>query len=124
MYLTGYTPSPLDRFGRPVAEIVKTSLGASAMVPWEQSADIVSVITKLKSEGVTIVAIEQAEGSVSLFDAVPPENVAYIFGNEITGITPDVLSLCDQIIEIPMAGQKESLNVSVTAGIVLFQKPV
>ena len=124
IYLTGYTPAPRDRFGRPVAEIVKTSLGASAMVPWVQSADIVPVLAELKADGVTIVAIEQAAGSVSLFDFVPPENVAYIFGNEITGVTPDVLALCDQIVEIPMMGQKESLNVSVTAGIVLFQKPI
>jgi tRNA G18 (ribose-2'-O)-methylase SpoU len=124
IFLTGYTPAPLDRFGRPVAEIIKTSLGASAMVLWGQAVDIVLVIVQLKSEGVTVVAIEQAETSVSLFDFVPPEKVAYIFGNEITGITPDVLALCDQIVEIPMAGQKESLNVSVTAGIVLFQRPV
>ena len=124
IFLTGYTPAPLDRFGRPVAEIVKTSLGASAMVPWEQSVDIVPVLTTLKAEGVSIVAIEQAAQSHSLFDVVPPQNVAYIFGNEITGITSDVLALCDQVVEIPMRGQKESLNVSVTAGIVLFQKPV
>lgn len=124
IFLTGYTPAPLDRFGRPVAEIVKTSLGASAMVPWAQEADIVPVLEKLKAEGVTIIAIEQAENSHSLFDLLPPINVAYIFGNEITGITPDVLALVDQVVEIPMQGEKESLNVSVTAGIVLFQKPV
>jgi len=124
IFLTGYTPAPLDRFGRPVAEIVKTSLGASAMVPSEQSADIVPVLTQLKADGVTIVAIEQAAGSVSLFDFVPPEKVAYIFGNEITGVTPDVLALVDQIVEIPMRGEKESLNVGTTAGIVLFQRPV
>ena len=124
IFLTGYTPAPLDRFGRPVGEIVKTSLGASMMVPWVQAVDIVSVISELKATGVTVVAIEQAESSVSLFDFVPPENVAYIFGNEITGVTPDELALCDQIVEIPMLGEKESLNVSVTAGIVLFQRPV
>ncbi len=124
IFLTGYTPAPLDRFGRPVAEIVKTSLGASAMVPWGQSVDIAPVIAQLKAEGVIVVAIEQSEASISLFDFRPPEKVAYMFGNEITGITLDVLTLCDHIAEIPMAGQKESLNVSVTAGIVLFQKPL
>lgn len=124
IFLTGYTPAPLDRFGRPVGEIVKTSLGASATVPWGQAVDIVPIITQLQAEGVKVVAVEQAETSVSLFDFIQPENVAYIFGNEITGITPDVLALCDQIVEIPMQGEKESLNVSVTAGIVLFQRPV
>ena len=124
IFLTGYTPAPLDRFGRLVAEIVKTSLGASAMVPWEQSTDISAVIVKLQKEGIAVVAIEQAVGSVSLFEYTPSEKVAYIFGNEITGVTDDVLMQCDQVVEIPMLGQKESLNVSVTAGIVLFQKPV
>ena len=123
IFLTGYTPAPLDRFGRPVAEIVKTSLGASAMVSWERSEDIAPVLATLQESGVTVVAVEQAPQSVSLFDFVPPENVAYIFGNEITGITEDVLALVDRVVEIPMLGQKESLNVSVTAGIVLFQKP-
>ena len=121
IFLTGYTPTPLDRFGRPVAEIVKTSLGASAMVPWEHRDDISSVLTQLKRDGATIAAIEQAPQSVSLFDFVPPEHVAYIFGNEITGVTENVLAQVDVVVEIPMLGQKESLNVSVTAGIVLFQ---
>ena len=124
LYLSGYTPAPLDRFGRPVAEIIKTSLGASAMVPWEQVTDIAPLIALLQAEGVMVVAIEQAVGSVSLFDFSEPKNVAYILGNEITGITPDVLALCDQVLEVPMQGEKESLNVSVTAGIVLFQKRV
>ena len=93
------------------------------MVPWEQSTEIASVISTLKEQTVMVVAVEQTTNSVSLFNFVPPENVAYIFGNEITGITPEVLTLCDQVVEIPMGGQKESLNVSVTAGIILFQKP-
>ena len=122
IFLTGYTPAPLDRFGRPVAEIIKTSLGASAMVPWEQSDDVVSVIQTLKSNGVEIVAIEQSVAAVSLYDFIPAPDVAYIFGNEITGVPKDVLAICDRVVEIPMSGQKESLNVSVTVGIVLFHK--
>ena len=122
IYLTGYTPAPLDRFGRPVGEIVKTSLGASSMVPWEKVEDITEVIKKLRTAGVTIVAVEQATNSVSLFDFKIPKQVAYIMGNEITGVIPEVLALCDHIIEIPMSGQKESLNVSVSTGIVLFQR--
>lgn len=122
IFLTGYTPAPLDRFGRPVAEITKTSLGASLMVPWEQSADIGEVISTLRNAGVLVVAIEQAKTALSLFSFTPPQSIAYIFGNEITGITPDVLDRTDAVVEIPMQGQKESLNVATTVGIVLFQK--
>ena len=122
IFLIGYTPAPLDRFGRPVAEIIKTSLGASAMVPWEQSGDVVSVIQTLKSKGVQIVAIEQASESILLDEFIPTDDVAYIFGNEITGVPRAVLDICDSVVEIPMRGAKESLNVSVTVGIILFQK--
>lgn len=122
LYLVGYTPHPIDRFGREVAEIKKTSLGASTMVPWQAADDIEALILKLQSQGVTIVAVEQTPQSVSLYDFSLPTNVAYIFGNEITGVPPEVVTLCDQTIEIPMKGRKESLNVSVTVGIVLFQK--
>jgi tRNA G18 (ribose-2'-O)-methylase SpoU len=122
IFLVGYTPAPTDRFGRLVPEIVKTSLGASAMVPWEKVEDINLIIQRLKKEDAFVVAVEQSIGSVSVFDFSAPENIAYIFGNEITGVQNDVLSQCDAIIEIPMFGQKESLNVSVSVGIVLFQK--
>lgn len=121
IHLTGYTPAPIDRFGRPVGEIVKTSLGASSMVPWEKVEDINEVIRRLQSAGVTVIAVEQAANSISLFDFKIPEKVAYIMGNEITGVIGETLELCDGIIEIPMNGQKESLNVSVSTGIVLFQ---
>jgi 23S rRNA (guanosine2251-2'-O)-methyltransferase len=123
LYLAGYTPHPIDRFGREVAEIKKTSLGASTMVPWTAADDIEALILKLQSQGVTVVAVEQTPQSISLYDFTPPVSVAYIFGNEITGVLPEVVSLCDAVVEIPMHGRKESLNVSVTTGIVLFQKP-
>lgn len=122
IFLTGYTPTPKDRFGRVVPEIQKTSLGASDMVAWEQG-DIYKVVQMLKSINVCVVAVEQHENSVSLYDFKPPEKVAYIFGNEVDGVTADITSLCDHIVEIPMRGSKESLNVSVTAGIVLFANP-
>ncbi len=122
--VTGYTPTPTDRFGRVVPEIHKTSLGASVMVPWVHYATTAEAIVALQAEGVTIVAVEQSDQSISLYDFVPPTNIAYIFGNEIEGVPADILTLCDTVLEIPMLGQKESLNVSVTAGIVLFQKPL
>jgi 23S rRNA (guanosine2251-2'-O)-methyltransferase len=124
IFLTGYTPAPRDRFGRTDQEIDKTSLGASLSVPWEQVPSIEVLIANLKAAGVCVVAVEIAPGSVSLYDFVPPPRVAYIFGNETEGIPPAVLALADEILEIPMAGQKESLNVSVTAGVVLLHHPL
>jgi tRNA G18 (ribose-2'-O)-methylase SpoU len=122
LYLAGYTPHPIDRFGREVAEIKKTSLGASTLVPWTAAADMQALILKLQSQGVTVVAVEQTPESISLFDFTEPPSVAYIFGNEITGVLPEVVAMCDAVVEIPMNGRKESLNVSTATGIVLFQK--
>ena len=122
LYLAGYTPHPIDRFGREVGEIKKTSLGASTMVPWAAAEDIKLLIGKLKEQGMTVVAVEQTPQSVSLYEFTEPKEVAYVFGNEITGVVPEVVALCDCVVEIPMQGRKESLNVSVTTGIILFQK--
>ncbi len=121
IYLTGYTPAPEDRFGRQVAEISKTALGAEKFVAWEKNEDILAVVQKLKTEGVTVVAVEQSNNSVMLNDFVVPEKVAYMFGSETAGVPPEVLAEVDMVLELPMLGQKESLNVSVTAGIVLFR---
>ncbi len=123
IFLTGYTPSPVDRFGRIDSEIKKTSLGAVATVPFEYVADVEMVVVTLKQQGVEIVAVEIAPGSISLYDYKPAGHVAYIFGNEVEGVTKDVIELADQILEIPMGGIKESLNVSVTAGVVLLHHP-
>lgn len=120
--LTGYTPAPLDRFGRPDTAIAKTSLGACDYVPWRQVADIIGVIKALQAKGVQVIAVEQDPRAVSLRSfVVPVGDTAFIFGNEITGVEPEVLDIVDTILELPMLGQKESLNVSVTAGIVLYQ---
>lgn len=121
IYLTGYTPAPEDRFGREVAEISKTALGAEKFVAWEKVEDILLVVQKLKAEGVTVVAVEQSKSSVMLSDFAIPEKVAYIFGSETEGVPLEVLAEVDAVLELPMLGQKESLNVSVTAGIVLFR---
>ena len=123
--LVGYTPSPIDRFGRQQPEIKKTSLGASAMIPFqtkESGEDILKYIEELKSDGFTIVALEQTAGSISLYDFVVPQKVVYIVGNEIDGVSLELLSVCDLVIEIPMAGKKESLNVGVATGVLLFYK--
>ena len=123
IYLSGYTPRPLDRFGRVQPEIEKTSLGASAIVPWEDlKNDPLPTLQELTRAGVTVVAIEQDPRAVSLYDFTPPEDVVYVFGNEIEGVSSELLDVADVIVEIPMHGTKESLNVSVAAGIILFAR--
>lgn len=129
IYLCGPTPDPIDRFGREQKEIAKTSLGATQSIPWEhigviesRSAQaVLALCTKLQQEGFTVVAVEQSAQSVDLYDFVVPQKVAYIFGAEVEGVLPELISAADVVLELPMRGMKESLNVSVTAGIVLFQ---
>ena len=123
IYLCGYTPAPIDRFGREVAEIKKTSLGASQTVSWVALSSVEEAITAVKQRGCTVVAVEQTKESVSLYDFTPPACVAYIFGNEISGVSQDALQAADVSLEIPMAGMKESLNVSVTVGVVVLHHP-
>ncbi len=120
IFLTGYTPTPIDRFGRERTEIAKTSLGATHTVPYESAPDIEALIIQLKEKGVRVIAVEQTEESLDYRTVSLNRDVAFIFGNEITGVEPGVLKLCDAHIMIPMAGSKESLNVSVCAGIILF----
>jgi tRNA G18 (ribose-2'-O)-methylase SpoU len=123
IFLTGYTPAPLDRFGRPNAKFAKAALGAERSMPWERSEDIAVLIRELKAKGITVVAVEQAPGSLSYADFAAP-SAAFIFGNEVAGLPPGVVAEADAVVEIPMRGKKESLNVSVAAGIVLFSPGV
>lgn len=120
VFLVGYTPAPTDRFGRVQQEIEKTSLGASATVPWEQVATTRELIERLQADGVMVAAVELTQNSISLKDFVEPDQVAYVVGNEVDGVSKEVLTLADVIVALPMLGKKESLNVSVTAGIVLY----
>lgn len=121
IFLTGYTPTPVDRFGRVQTEIEKTSLGAVHVVEWEHNESIEDVLEHLRKEGVEIVAIEQHSRSAHYYTHRPSGDVAYIFGNEVEGIPNDVCRDADAVLEIPMLGLKESLNVSVTAGIILYK---
>lgn len=125
--LSGYTPYPKlpEKDGRlpHIAEkltkqIHKTALGAEEMVPFEYLPE--PDITMLKNNGYTVVGLEQDERSVMLNNYKRPEKIALLLGEEVEGITSDLLALCDDIIEIPMVGKKESFNVSVAAGIALF----
>jgi len=120
IFLTGYTPTPLDKYERPVKEIAKTALGAEKSIPWE-TCSFEDCVLKLKKENVQMVAIEQAESSVPYRKVNILFPVAFVLGNEVTGLEPEVLRHCDVIAEIPMKGEKESLNVSVAGGIAIFQ---
>jgi 23S rRNA (guanosine2251-2'-O)-methyltransferase len=122
VFLCGYTPAPADRFGRTQAEIEKTSLGACNLVSWDHVTDLPQLISDLQKDGVTVVAVEQSDDSVLLTDFQVPDKVAYIVGNEVEGVSDEALELADVIVELPMLGEKESLNVSVTAGIVLYHQ--
>lgn len=120
IFLTGYTPSPIDRFGRVQKEMLKTSLGAAHTVPYESVEDILELLPRLGNEGVDIVAVEQTDRAIPYKDFMCTKDTAFIFGNEVMGVEQDVLLNVTDHITIPMYGTKESLNVSVCAGIILF----
>ena len=120
IYLTGYTPAPLDRFGRKRKDLAKSALGAEEFVAWEQKKNIFSLLLKLKKENFLIISIEQAKNSVDYKKVKLISRNAFIVGAEVTGISKNILEKCDVIAEIPMRGKKESLNVSVACGIALF----
>lgn len=106
----------------PSAEIHKSAIGAEFSVGWEYSQQTMSVIERLKAEGYTIVSVEQTVNSVSLdsFKPSPEEKYAFVFGNEVAGVSQDVVDASDFALEIPQYGTKHSLNVSVSVGIVLW----
>jgi tRNA G18 (ribose-2'-O)-methylase SpoU len=114
--LCGITARPPDK------EIHKTALGAENTVAWEYYLNTEEAILQLRNQGYSILAIEQVEGSISLNDYFPHPNqkLALIFGNEVKGVQQEVVNICDQTIEIPQFGTKHSLNIAVTAGIVLW----
>jgi len=124
--LTGYTPYPkiasdtrLPHIAEKLhTQIHKTALGAEEIVPFEYQE--LPDIASLKSDGYRIVGLEQADRSVQLPDYKTPEKIALILGEEVFGIPEELLNECEDIIEIPMTGKKESFNVSVATGIALY----
>ncbi|WP_035335804.1 RNA methyltransferase [Dokdonia sp. PRO95] len=116
IYLCGITATPPHR------DIQKTALGATDTVTWEYAEDSVALVQKLKKDGVHVCAIEQAEGAVMLdkFMPITGEKYAVVFGNEVKGVQQEIVSLSDTVIEIPQVGTKHSLNISVSAGVVIW----
>lgn len=115
--LCGITATP------PSPEIHKTALGAEDTVAWTYHADTLEAVIALKREGYKLLAVEQVEGSTSLSDLTlsPNDKVALVMGNEVKGVRQEVIDICDGAIEIPQYGTKHSLNVSVSAGIVMWE---
>ncbi|MED5354602.1 MAG: RNA methyltransferase [Bacteroidota bacterium] len=116
IYLCGITAKP------PNKDIHKTALGSTDSVNWEYHKNIVDLINSLKKNGLKIVSVEQAENSVPLNNFIYEENkkYAFIFGNEVNGVSQKAIDICDKVIEIPQYGTKHSFNISVSIGIVLW----
>jgi len=117
IYLCGITSTP------PHAEIHKTALGAEDSVAWEYFKTALEAVEKLKKQGYTVYSVEQAEGSTSLpsFHAEKGRKYAVVLGNEVKGVHQEVVDASDLCLEIPQLGTKHSMNVSVTAGIIIYQ---
>mgnify|MGYP001576397933 CR=1 FL=1 len=130
IYLCGITPAPFDCFGKARPQVAKVALGAEKTIPWEavRSPRAVSkLLEKLKKEGYKILAVEQSKNSVPYHKLKIKSagrrtklKIAIVMGNEVRGLPKGILDKADKILEIPMKGRKESLNVSVAFGIALF----
>lgn len=125
VYLTGYSPTPHDK--KKILQtsaqkmIAKTALGAENNLSWEHCEDLMVLINKLRQENVEIIALEQDKRSVDYRAYFPQKSVALILGNEPLGMEADVVDLCDTVVEIPMQGKKNSLNVAVAFGIAGYE---
>jgi tRNA G18 (ribose-2'-O)-methylase SpoU len=115
LFLVGYTAVP------PKKEIDKVALGAETWMPWEQRKDLKRLIRSLKKKGVKSIGLEKSGTSINIGSVNISGDVALIVGNEVDGITPEIQALCDVVAHIPMYGKKESLNVSIAAGIAMYE---
>ena len=114
--ISGYTATPEN------SRMEKTALGSSDSVDWEYSDDIIETIKKLKKKDIKVISIEQADESLKIekFNPIKGTKYAFIFGNEVDGVSDDIINVSDEVVEIPQVGTKHSLNVSVAAGIILW----
>lgn len=116
LYLVGWTAQP------PKPQIDKVSLGAEQWVPWEYAEDLAVLIKELQAQGKQVLALEKSEVSQDIreYTFVPDKDIALIVGNEVTGVDSQIQELCDGVVHIPMYGKKESLNVSIAAGVAMY----
>ena len=122
IYLCGITPKPVDEFGKPRQQLTKVSLGAEKYVEWEYCKSTARLIDKLKKEKYKIFAVEQSKKSTPYNTAAcgSGRKIVLVLGNQIKGLPQSILSRAERILEIPMKGRKESLNVAVAFGIIVF----
>lgn len=123
LYLCGYTPHPpLENLQTGRREILKTALGSTESVKWEYVKDPKEIILKLKNEGIKICALEMTDKSIHYYNVKKEDfPLCVIVGNEITGVSQELIDLCDFSIEIPQFGIKQSLNVAVAYGVMIFE---
>jgi len=121
IFLCGTTPTPIDRFGRKRKDFAKVALGAEDSISWKYFETTADAIKEAKKNNFHIAALEQDERSIAYTSYQPLEKTALVLGEETKGLQKSDLDLCDVVLEIPMRGNKESLNVSVAAGIMLYQ---
>jgi 23S rRNA (guanosine2251-2'-O)-methyltransferase len=115
LVLCGITSCP------PHKGVSKTALGAEDTVPWEHSESSLEAASKLRGRGYELAVIETAAHSLDLFDWTPRFPVCVIFGNELDGVAPELVAMCDTYVRIPMLGLKHSLNVATSGGIVIYE---
>lgn len=124
LYLVGTTPTPIDRFGRKRQDFAKVSLGAEDIIPWRYYPDISAALSGLQEKGMSVYALEQSDDSINLpavrKSSLMGEFIALVVGNEIDGVSAQVLQSAHGVIEIPQQGTKESFNVSVAGAIALY----
>ena len=128
LILSGYTPYPLlpddDRLphlsAKLTKQIDKTALGAVDSMAWEKTEDITQTLNALRKQGYTLYALEQTNKSINLADCLPADKSVVIVGAEVEGLPATITDICDQCLQIPMHGKKESFNVAVAAGIALY----
>jgi len=114
IYLGGFTGTPLQ------SKVAKTALGAEQRVPWKKVGSMSGLIADLKKDGFRIVALERTDDSIDYRDWKPAQKTAILLGNEERGISPRILKACDEVVHLPMAGIKESLNVAVATGAICY----
>lgn len=117
LYLCGISATP------PATEIHKTALGAEDSVEWQHFDSALEAVKRLKENGYVVLAVEQCEGSTKLHEFIPEQDKKYavVLGNEVKGVHQDVIDACDECLEIVQLGTKHSMNVSVTAGIIMYR---
>ena len=124
VFASGWTPCPEN--GLPhvrekiTNELNKTALGAEKIVNFQYSSDVINLLKQLKSDGFRIAGLEQDARAITLSDYQPQQKIALLLGEEVNGLVEELREICDDLIEIPMCGQKESFNVSVSAGVALY----